>query len=475
MFKLWEIDCMITKRNSKICRKKLMAGFMRTVAPGQCLRTIHDIDDGFGRKNWSMQRVHSTSWPWWFWASGTDSWIHKDRLSHPGQSHVLFWPKWNCNSSNIHVEQWISWIVTSRGPNRNVDEVLEEKRRAFPWGRYGKWYKHRGIDRDKAPGTIESSASKTFIPLVNGSGMDFLVVSYVKREIPWLGASRRMWQQCLDMKVFIERVTERLIGALCFLCSAAISKMKVLEISRIHNGWVWNIEEATRQGFSVAWVQVRISCTSEPSNVIQEELWSIPHCWNLEIPLGWKLSHYHVGGSLAMHSIMQAGLAAGGKDAKEGRQTVFLTALDPMGTRRGASGFIDTTKGTIRKQAKNDSGRNARKAQDKGLTFWIRFCIKGFLLRVRLPKLCWEKLGKVQHDKELQQQTGIEKSIAGQENPFKIDFRAQGVPHKTALEDRGRMTWIQKLAHTLKTHSSADSLIADLQKIDVFKTSVKRP
>ena len=47
------------------------------------------------------------------------------------------------------------------------------------------------------------------------------------------------------------------------------------------------------------------------------------------IPLGWKEYLYHVGGSFAMNSNMQAGLIDGGKDTKEGRQTVFFTALDP--------------------------------------------------------------------------------------------------------------------------------------------------
>ena len=39
---------------------------------------------------------------------------------------------------------------------------------------------------------------------------------------------------------------------------------------------------------------------------------------------------YHVGTSQHCNSIPQSGLAAGGKDSKEGRQTVFFTAVDPM-------------------------------------------------------------------------------------------------------------------------------------------------
>ena len=51
---------------------------------------------------------------------------------------------------------------------------------------------------------------------------------------------------------------------------------------------------------------------------------------NVEISLGWREHLHHVGGSLAMHSIMQAGLIAVRKDNKGGWQTVFFTALDPM-------------------------------------------------------------------------------------------------------------------------------------------------
>ena len=76
---------------------------------------------------------------------------------------------------------------------------------------------------------------------------------------------------------------------------------------------------------------------------------------------------------------------------------------------------------------------------------------------------------QVQH-KELQVQTGIEKLIAGLENPFIIDFRVQGVPYKAVLEDQGRTNRTQKLAHTLKYFSRMEALITDLQKTDVFNT-----
>ena len=43
---------------------------------------------------------------------------------------------------------------------------------------------------------------------------------------------------------------------------------------------------------------------------------------------------YHVGISFTVNSILQAGLIAGGKDTKEGRQIVFFTPFDPCGCQR---------------------------------------------------------------------------------------------------------------------------------------------
>ena len=53
---------------------------------------------------------------------------------------------------------------------------------------------------------------------------------------------------------------------------------------------------------------------------------------SVEVLLGWK--EYFLPrrrSTETMHSMVQAGLVAGGNDTKEGRQTVFLTALDPQG------------------------------------------------------------------------------------------------------------------------------------------------
>ena len=48
------------------------------------------------------------------------------------------------------------------------------------------------------------------------------------------------------------------------------------------------------------------------------------------IPEGFALHIIHVGSSHDVHSIITSGLIAGGNDGKQGRQTVFFTAVNPM-------------------------------------------------------------------------------------------------------------------------------------------------
>ena len=73
---------------------------------------------------------------------------------------------------------------------------------------------------------------------------------------------------------------------------------------------------------------------------------------------------------------MQAGLLAGGKDTKEGRETVFYTVLDPLGNEPDEE-YEDLSK--PRKVQYKSKWRvtqdaiywiNLRKAQDQELTFW---------------------------------------------------------------------------------------------------------
>ena len=48
------------------------------------------------------------------------------------------------------------------------------------------------------------------------------------------------------------------------------------------------------------------------------------------IPYRWKQLIYHVDRARDQYSIAETGLVAGGKERKEGRQTIFFTPLDPF-------------------------------------------------------------------------------------------------------------------------------------------------
>ena len=52
---------------------------------------------------------------------------------------------------------------------------------------------------------------------------------------------------------------------------------------------------------------------------------------HIAIPHGWKEFTFHRGCSHNANSILETGLVAGGREYKEGRQTIFFTLLDPYG------------------------------------------------------------------------------------------------------------------------------------------------
>ena len=123
MFRQREIDCVMTKRNSKINRWMCeSAGFMRKVSVEQYFRTIHDLNDGSGGKAGSC-REYTLS-------RDQDSeligWIRgHTRIGPVRQVRAI------CCLDQYGIEIQVpstprngsySWIVISRGPNRYVDD-----------------------------------------------------------------------------------------------------------------------------------------------------------------------------------------------------------------------------------------------------------------------------------------------------------------------------------------------------------------
>ena len=335
MFKHREIDCVISKRNSKICRKRWKwltcetAAFMRKVSPGQCFRTIHDIDDGFGGKTGacresSLLRDHDNCEPVG-WIKGF------------AQIGRVIQVRATCYLDQYGIEIQEPFMLRN-GSLRDCDIQRPNPLRGWsPWRKREEpphdveMVSYTNIEESIATKQQEPSSipmnppSKTCIRISNGSGMTFLRESLtwkVSNEVTKCSRHRELhravdganvWCSLLPM-LRREFETE---GAGVF------SNSKWLSL--IHGG-------SDKHRFQYCLdsnenlMYIRAIQGHSGGALVDPELMNY-----VAIPLGWKEYLYHVGGSFAMHSIMQAGLVAGGKDTKEGRQTVFFTVLDRLG------------------------------------------------------------------------------------------------------------------------------------------------
>ena len=93
----------------------------------------------------------------------------------------------------------------------------------------------------------------------------------------------------------------------------------------------------------------------------------------------WKRLIYHVGRARCQYSIAEMGLLAGGKERKEGRQTIFFTPLDPSNSDADeAEAIADTAKPRkvkyqIHWRLEQDAvcWIQLSTAQGAGLEFWL--------------------------------------------------------------------------------------------------------
>ena len=309
-----------------------------------------------------------------------DPWIYTDRPSHPGQSHVL------CSTKGIENEVKsmlnngsLSWIVIYRGPNRYVDELYEEEEPSH--------------DEEMASGTsieksIATKQQERSSPPANPSSKTLIPIG------------QREWNEEGDNSVLTWR------------SSSIIWQNDWLEFPVTHatlrfRKWrCWKFLEFTMAG-------------SYTSVKRQKRL---QYCMDLNDNLIFlRAFNGHSGGALVdpafavrlvgkstfttwevpwqcIPSCKQGWLMAGGKGTKEGRQTVFFTARDPMGNEPDEEyqDLFETKKGTVQKQVESHSGRNywinLRKAQDKGLTFWQTTRFHAIILYDSVPADCIERV-----------------------------------------------------------------------------------
>ena len=154
-------------------------------APGQCFRTIHDIDAGLEEKLEHAKRTHHlvTMMILSQWDGSEDS----QRSSQSSRSE----PRWFSDQYGIEVQVKymlnngsLSRIVISRGPNRYVDEVYEEKEEP---SHDEEMASGASIEKSIATKKQEQSSppvnppSKTSIPIDQRKWNDIPVVGCVRR------------------------------------------------------------------------------------------------------------------------------------------------------------------------------------------------------------------------------------------------------------------------------------------------------
>ena len=184
----------------------------------------------------------------------------------------------------------------------------------------------------------------------------------------------------------------------------------MLEVSRIHNGWILHTERSVKKRFQSCLNYNGHPCV--PSTVIEEEPWltpallddgEMPRWMKREPSPRWRFLHNAFHGASRAHGRWKG-------PEKDGR----LSALHDEEYQY----FFGATKGTLQKQVGSYRGRNFLDQhetstemkdynsgkpglmpflftthQQSALRKWqapdvMTFCIKDFLLRDRFPKLC---------------------------------------------------------------------------------------
>ena len=118
------------------------------------------------------------------------------------------------------------------------------------------------------------------------------------------------------------------------------------------------------------------------------------------IPFKWTRFINHVGRARDQYSIAEIGLVAGGKERKEGRQTIFFTPLDPFNSDTDEADSITDFKKPrkvqyqIRWRTEQDAVYwiHLSTAQDAGLGFWQTYQSVPKECVVKVASEKWEKI-----------------------------------------------------------------------------------
>ena len=91
------------------------------------------------------------------------------------------------------------------------------------------------------------------------------------------------------------------------------------------------MKESTRWGSSIACILKNLWYIRAIQGHTGGNLMALVLMGHVAIPYKWKEFLFHRGGSYDVTSILKSGLIAGGRESKEGGQTIFFTLLNPSG------------------------------------------------------------------------------------------------------------------------------------------------
>ena len=296
------------------------------------------------RSNSSMQRIHTSSRKFRSQNQCNHLRTNHNWTSSSSSYFTISWHPWNWNSDSIHdnaKSDLLGADIPREEPLREWLTSQRSKRQSHEfWNIFGKTYckrkrtlfcrdgaiPHRGNSCDAVWNSDESS-----VQLFRRR------YSFWRQEVEWPSCLETFWIHSFEAEVVRhndqdERETD---GAVhwnrWFKNCGEHFRSPEGENSRTQIGINTFMKEATRRGSSIAWIPeisylyIRV-IHGRTGNMIALELMG-----HVAIPYKWKEFLFHRGCSFDVTSIRRSGLLAGGRESKEGRQTIIFTPLNPFG------------------------------------------------------------------------------------------------------------------------------------------------
>ena len=201
---------------------------------------------------------------------------------------------------------------------------------------------------------------KSFLTLVTGGGA--LSPVNTSCETLFLPRSKNLLSDwCAIMTRTKETETAQIIGNLEVTNWGMLFEHPEDNASQTKVGFITYKKETAKPGYTIARIPKSVILYFRAirgrtrGNMIAPDLMG-----HVAIPYTWKEFLFHRGCSHNVRSILRSGLIAGGRECKEGRQTIFFTPLNLH-----YEGISKTNQDAV-------YWINLARARDKGLQFWLR-------------------------------------------------------------------------------------------------------